>query len=184
MVSADRCSGSRQRWSGIRARASQRAPEPHRGARSGGGLVDVGRGGQPLGPGQRAERLVAGLAARAGRGPRRPRCRAPGRSAAAWSARRRCASAACRSSSTSVQFGRRPAVVERRLADQLDLDRALQALDRAHQHVVGVVVGRRPGVRRDRVRRRARGPIVSASRTSTQPAGVCQVVASTFVPGS
>ena len=29
-----------------------------------------------------------------------------------------------------------------------------------------------------------RGPIVSASRTSIQPVGVCQVVTSVFVPGS
>ena len=53
-------------------------------------------------------------------------------------------------------LGRRAAVVEHRLADQLDLDLALDALDGAHQHVVGVVVGRRPGVRRDRVLAAAR----------------------------
>ena len=29
-----------------------------------------------------------------------------------------------------------------------------------------------------------RGPIVSASRTTIQPVGVCQVVTSVFVPGS
>ena len=48
-------------------------------------------------------------------------------------------------------LGRRPAVVEGRLAHEIDLDGALQAADRAHQEVVGVVVGRRPGVRRDLV---------------------------------
>ncbi len=48
-------------------------------------------------------------------------------------------------------LGRRAAVVEDRLADELDLDAALEALDRAHEHVVGVVVGRRARVRRDRV---------------------------------
>ena len=75
------------------------------------------------------------------------------------------------------------AVVEHRLADQLDLDLAVDALGRPDQHVVGVVVGRRPGVRRDRVRA-PRGPIVSASRTTTQPVGVFHVVTSTLVPGS
>ena len=48
-------------------------------------------------------------------------------------------------------LGRRAAVVEARLADQLDLDAAVEAQDRPHQHVVGVVVGRRPGVRSDLV---------------------------------
>jgi hypothetical protein len=42
-----------------------------------------------------------------------------------------------------------PAVVERRLADQFHLDVAFEALDRPDQHVVGVVVGRRPRVRCD-----------------------------------
>ena len=41
---------------------------------------------------------------------------------------------------------RRRAVVEHRLADDLDLDLALDALDHAHQQVVGVVVGRRARV--------------------------------------
>src|SRR5215211_6460544 len=45
----------------------------------------------------------------------------------------------------------RPAIVERRFADQLDLHRAVQAADSADQHVIGVVVGRRAGVRRDHV---------------------------------
>ena len=43
---------------------------------------------------------------------------------------------------------RRPAVVEGGLADQVDLDPSVEALDRAHEHVVAVVVGGRPGVRR------------------------------------
>ena len=56
-----------------------------------------------------------------------------------------------------------PSVVEHRLADQLDLHRALEALDRAHQHVVGVVVGRRARVRGlDRVLASCHGPMVSA----------------------
>ncbi len=45
-------------------------------------------------------------------------------------------------------FRRSAAVVERRLADQLELDFAFQARHRPHEHVVGVLVGRRAGVRR------------------------------------
>ena len=47
--------------------------------------------------------------------------------------------------------GRLAPVVERRLADELDLDVALEAFDRANEHVIGVVVGGRTRVRRDRV---------------------------------
>ncbi len=46
---------------------------------------------------------------------------------------------------------RRRAVVEGGLAHELDLDVAVEALDRPHEHVIGVVVGRRPRVRRDGV---------------------------------
>ncbi len=42
-------------------------------------------------------------------------------------------------------------VVEDRLADQLDLHSTLEALDGAYEHVAGVVVRRRSGVRRDPV---------------------------------
>ena len=48
-------------------------------------------------------------------------------------------------------LGGRPAVVERGLADELDLDLPVDALDRADEHVVGVVVGRRSRVRGDLV---------------------------------
>ena len=53
--------------------------------------------------------------------------------------------------STSVQVAGVAAVVEGGLADELDLDAAVEALDRPHEQVVGVVVGGRPRVRRDRV---------------------------------
>ena len=43
--------------------------------------------------------------------------------------------------STSVHSAGVAAVVERRLADQFDLDLALEALDCPHEHVVGVLVG-------------------------------------------
>ena len=48
-------------------------------------------------------------------------------------------------------FGRRAAVIEGRFADQLELDAALDAERRAHEQMLAVLVGRRPGVRRDPV---------------------------------
>ena len=56
-----------------------------------------------------------------------------------------------------VPLGCSPAVVEDGLAHELDLHRPLDALDRADEHVVAVVVGRRSSVRRDLVFARA-GP--------------------------
>ncbi len=47
-----------------------------------------------------------------------------------------------------LPLGRRAPVVEHRLAHRLDLNRALDAFDVPHQHVIGVVIGRRPRVRR------------------------------------
>ena len=86
-------------------------------------------------------------------------------------------------SSPSVHVAGLAAVVEDRFAVELHLDLVLETHDHAHEHVVGVVVGggRVCGVVRSTP---WRGPIVSASLTSTQPVGVFQVVASTFVPGS
>ena len=89
------------------------------------------------------------------------------------------ASNACGSPGTGLQVPGRAAVVEHRLAEQLDLDRAVEALDRAHEHVVGVVVGRRARVRgrrarlalaprADRSARRARPPSRSRSARSSR----------------
>ena len=58
------------------------APEPRGGIEAAGGVRDVARRRQPLGPRQCAVELVAGGAGRAGRGPGRPRRRGRGRSAA------------------------------------------------------------------------------------------------------
>ena len=44
-------------------------------------------------------------------------------------------------------FRRHPAVVEGRLADELDLDPAFQAQDRSNEQMVSVVIGGGPGVR-------------------------------------
>ena len=88
-----------------------------------------------------------------------------------------------RSPSTGVHARRHAPVVEARRADQLDRHLALHALDGAHQQVVGVVVGRRARVAPARAAP-CQSPIVSASRTTSQPVGVIQVVSSTLVPGS
>ena len=109
--------------------AGRRAPRPTR-ARSTPALPARGRDGPARG---------------------RPRSRARGPSAEADRLARAARVGRVAAAVDERPFGRRAPVVERRLADQVDLDPALEALDRPHQHVVGVVVGRRPRVRRDRV---------------------------------
>ena len=114
------------------------------------GLVDARRGGELLGPGERAERALSCFE------------RVPPAHAVALDAEREVGAetdrlaGAGRVGGVPVVADKRPrrrlaAVVERRLADELELDLAVDALDRPHQHVVAVVVGRRPRVRRDRV---------------------------------
>ena len=82
--------------------------------------------------------------------------------------------------STSAGVG---AVVEHRLADELDLHLALDALDRAHEQVVGVVVGRRARVARSRARCRATRRSSARRARRSQPCGVIHVVSIMFVPG-
>ena len=53
----------------------------------------------------------------------------------------------------------------------------------ADEHVLGVVVGRRPGVRGHEVRPRAAGPSSGRRGPAASPLGVCQVVVITLVPG-
>ena len=84
-----------------------------------------------------------------------PRTRSPSMSSArsepaGWSARRR---SPRRSGGRHPPSSRRRGapVVERRLADDLELDLSLEALDRPHEHVVGIVVRGRARVRRDLV---------------------------------
>ena len=126
------------------------APEPGGGVEAAAGLLDVAGRGQPLGPRQRAVALLAGgedvpgpdpvaLDAEREIGLQPDRLARPARVGGVPAAVDQC------------PLRRRPAVVEHRLADQLDLDGALQAPDGAHQQVIGVVVGRRPGVRGDLV---------------------------------
>ena len=59
--------------------------------------------------------------------------------------------------------GFRLSVIEDRLTDQLHLHLAFETLRRAHEEVLGVVVGRRPGVRRDRC------PVRDLAPSSTRP---------------
>ena len=127
-----------------------RAPEPRRWRPAGRSPRDVGRRRQSLGPRQGAVALLAG------------RQHVPGPDPVALHPEREVGlqpdglARAGRVGGMPAAldqrpFGRRPAVVERRLAHEIDLDGALQAADRAHQEVIGVVVGGRPGVRRDLV---------------------------------
>ena len=172
-------------------------------------VVGIGAGGQPLAPVVARSARCARAPARACAGRRAARSTTARRSAArpraSCGARARCGPrcpSACRCSSRTVvvavggverEVGRRrrrgvqragvAAVVEARRADQLDRHLALHALDRAHEQVVGVVVGRRARVRAADGSLPCQSPIVSASRTTSQPVGVIQVVSSTLVPG-
>jgi hypothetical protein len=80
-------------------------------------------------------------------------------------------------------FGGNATVVERRLAHQVDLDRAVDAAGgRTSAWLASWSNGGRVcGVSVSSPRR---GPIVSASRTTTQPVGVFHDVTSVLVPGS
>ena len=136
---------------GQRAPASQRAPEARR--RGEPARWPRRRRPAPRGPRPTTARSRSGRPARARAwpAPGRPRCPIAMSvcSRIVWPAP--LASAVWRSVADQRPLRRRAAVVEDRLADQLDLDLAVEAEDRAHQHVVAVVVGRRARVRRDRV---------------------------------
>src|SRR4029079_12744800 len=111
------------------------APEPGGGVDPRGRVVDVLRRRQALGPRQRAPGPLTG-------GQHVPRAHA-----VALDAEREVGAQPQREArprgvggvTIAVEYvpvGRRAAVVERRLAYELDLDLALDALDRAHQHVL------------------------------------------------
>ena len=150
MASADRWIGSRQRWSGRRARPSQERQKwtvaSRRFSASSTSAGDL--------------RPSAQESEQKRRSPASSACRARTRSPSIPMAMLDCsrivtpaplASAAWRPPSTMRPLRGDAAVVEDRLADELDLDRAREALNGANEHVVGVVVGRRPRVRRDLV---------------------------------
>ena len=146
MVSADRSTYWRSRWSGMRARASQRRQNSvvavSRSLRVGG----VDRAVQRSREREGTERHVA-LGERV-----------PAAYGTALGAHRHVGdqpdrlTAAVRIGSASVGIdgpgGRRTPVVERRFAHHLDLDRAGQADRRADEQVLGIVVGGRSRVRR------------------------------------
>ena len=126
------------------------SPEPPGGGDPGRGVVDVDRAFQPFGPREGAERLVtrlqhvsspdaAALDAEREIGLEADRLAGAGRV-------RRVAAAV-----DEDPLRRGAAVVEGGLAHELDLDAALEALHGAHDHMLRVVVGRWPGVRRDLV---------------------------------
>ena len=145
-------------------------PEPRRCREPGVGLVDVLRRRQLLGPRERAVDLVALLD------------HVPGPHPVTLDADRHVGlepdrlTCPARIGRVAVLADQRPlrrhaAVIEHGLADQLDLDPAVEAQDRAHQHVVAVLVGRRPGVGRDQCPRRAARPWSgSRARGSTRSA--------------
>ena len=127
-----------------------RAPEAGRLRQPRVGVVEVGRRGEALGPRQRAVELVA-LGEQVARAHR-----------VALDAERHVRAQPDRLlgpagvGDVAVVAHERPlardaAVVEDGLAHELDLDVAVDAAHRADEQVLGVVVGRRPGVRRDGV---------------------------------
>ncbi len=152
MASAERWIGSRQRWSGSRARPSQLAPVAPGGGQARVGVVDVGRPLQLPAPGERAEDLLALVEHVAGPHP------------VALDAERHVGVQADREPGAGgiggvavlgdAPFGGDAPVVEDRFAGQLDLDFALDAEGYAHEQVLGVFVGRGPGVGGDDVDRR------------------------------
>ena len=172
----ERAIGSRNAWSGSRAPLDPRAPEARGRVHPRLRLLDVCRRRQVLRPRQRAVRHARRRAACGGRARGRPRSRSPCRCDRRSVTPAPLASAVWRPS-LQRPLGRGAPVVEDRLADELHLDAALDALDRPHQQVVAVVVGGRARVRRDGVlaacagpssARRARRPSRSACATSSR----------------
>ncbi len=149
MASAERWIGSRQRWSGMRARPSQARQKRVVASRRRLASSTSAGAARPSAH-DSAQYSCSPSRGRAGPGPGCPRPRAPCRCAAGPSGPRRWP----RRVTVAVHqrpVGRGPAVVEHRLADQLHLDLPSRQRDRAHQQVVGVVVGRGPGVGGDLV---------------------------------
>ena len=131
--------------------ASQpRAPVAHGRLQARSGVVEAGGRGEPLGPRERAVELVALLE------------RVPGAHRVALDAEGHVRGQPDRQprpggvGGVTVVADQRPLardapVVEDGLTDQLDLDVAVDAAHRAHEQVLGVLVGGRSRVRRDRV---------------------------------
>ena len=126
------------------------SPVANRGCDSRLGLVGVLRCGESFGPGERAIRPLARPQDVA-----RPNAVAldPQREIRAQTDRLlRAIRVGCMAAAVDRgPFRRHAAVVEVRLADELDLDPAFEAEDRSHEQMVGVGVGGRPGVRCDLV---------------------------------
>ena len=150
MVSAERCSGSRHRWSGIRAPATQlRQYRRVASTFSHASSAEVGRSSPSAQDSAQYARSPACSACL-------PRTRSSSTPIAQVGLQPDVLPGAGRVRVEQVLAEQRPLrrrmpVVEHRLAHELDLDPTLDALDDAHQEVVRVVVGRRPGVRGDGV---------------------------------
>ena len=149
-ASAERWIGSRQRWSGIRALFSQDRQKRVVDARRCSASSASSGYRELLGPRKRAVGSLARLE------------HVPCPHSVALDPEREVGLEANRLSGTrrvrgvpaavdQCPLSRLAAVAEDGLADELDLHRALEAFDGAHQHVVRVVVRRRTRVRRDRV---------------------------------
>ena len=76
------------------------------------------------------------------------------------------------------------AVVEQREAVRLHLDPSAEARRDAQQRALAPSCRRARGGSARAARRSGAGPTTSRSHTMSQPVGVCQVVSSTFVPGT
>ena len=134
----------------MRARPSQRTPEPGRGGQAIARLLDVVRRCEAPGPRQRAVHAVARPEDVAR--PRPPALDAEGQVGLQPDGLIRPGGVGDVTAAVHERpLGGDPAVVEHRLAHELDLHLTRDALGRPHQHVVGIVVGRRSGVRRDLV---------------------------------
>ena len=126
------------------------APEPRRRGQAPVGLVHGLRRVQLLGPRQRAVGLVALLKLVAGADP----IALDAQRHVGLQAHRHPGAAGIRDVAVIAHqrpLTRHPPVIEHRVADQLHLDRPVQAQHRPHQHMVAVLIRRRARVRRDLV---------------------------------
>src|SRR5262249_30308972 len=146
-------------------------PEPYRLLDPGERVLGVGRTDEPVLPRQSTERALAGLQ-RAPSAGRDATLDADGQ--VRYQPDHTAGTVGVHDA--ALAFDLRPRsrfrpVVEDRLADELDLHRAVDDFDRADEQVLGVGIGRRPRVRRDRVRTLAMRD--GQGVVDHQPAGRC-----------
>ena len=182
-MSAERWTGSRKRWSGIRAppsHATARTAWSRRHAPRLRPRPAAGRGPRPTTARSTLARPARGRDARARDWPRyRGRDRSSAGSSCPRRSHRRRAAVIDQN-----PLGHRPAVVERRLADELHLDPTLghSTVRTSMWSASSSAGGRVCGV--TRVSSLAAAPSSTRRARRTQPDGVFHVVTRTFVPGS